>query len=195
MRHLLRVWPLVAIGLLVPAARAADDPPPVDEDTAGAEQNTPLDPAVKLRLQDEFAGTHEDYLTLSEAERGDLDFAGYARAEFEYYRNWGLGIILGLAPAVFAASLGVGLGYCDDGTDGERCRAVSMASGVPVVVLTTIVGGTFLTTYSGKLARMDRILSGESRAATDKPAPGALQLAPLLDQRGRPGGVAVGFRF
>ena len=166
---------------------------PMHQAGAGSsEAPAPLDPAVLARLQQEFVDQFQEYSARAGAGQG-VGFDAYLRDEFEYYEKVGYGIVLGVIPAVFATSLGIGIGYCDDGMAGEDCRAAAMGSGVPVVVAVAILGGTFITTYGMKLDKMDKILGSTDQAAE----PTALRphLAPVFDQRGRPGGVAAGFRF
>ena len=179
-----------------PAATAPVDAapvaPPAEADEKKTEAPAPLDPAILEALRAEFTDQHLDYTARPDPSESAA-FEAYLREEFDYYQNVGYGIVLGVIPAIFAASLGVGLGYCADGMDGESCRAAAMGGGVPVIVAVAILGGTFITTYGMKLDKLDKILGGVSAG----PDSAALmpRLAPLLDARGRPGGVTAGLRF
>ena len=183
----LRVMLPAALALML-ALPAAAEPDTADQTEASAA----LDPSILAALQAEFAEQHLDFTARPNPSEG-VAFEAYLRQDFEYYQNVGYGIVLGVIPAIFATSLGVGLGYCADGMDGETCRAAAMGSGVPVAIAVAILGGTFITTYGMKLDKLNKILGGPSAA----PSGSALvpRLAPLLDERGRPGGVAAGIRF
>jgi len=169
----------------------------------GEEAPAPLAAEVLSALRETFPEQHQDFMALaadaiapgasiSDDGRDQL-FEPYLREEFEYYRNVGYGIVLVAIPVILATSMGVGLGYCDDGMAGEDCRAAAMGSGVPVAVGVAILGGTFITTYGMKLDKLDELL-GKTDDAAKKAALVPL-LAPLLDARGRPGGVTAGIRF